>query len=176
MFLYCFLLLTILFTLHVFDKFHHSIVYCSVAAATVNCWWTSRSCFFIFSVSCCSWNPLSDFSENYCMESFEKEDLISFSKGISRRTYPEVFPRKGVLKICSNFTGEHQCRSVALIKLLCNFIEITLRHWCSPAICCISSEHLFLRTPLNGCYWIHVLLFLHFCVWLNVCNEVCLIF
>ena len=134
MFLYCFLLLTILFTLHVFDKFHHSIVYCSVAAATVNCWWTSRSCFFIFSVSCCSWNPLSDFSENYCMESFEKEDLISFSKGISRRTYPEVFPRKGVLKICSKFTGEHQCRSVA------------------PAICCISSEHLFLRTPLNGCY------------------------
>ena len=29
-------------------------------------------------------------------------------------------------------TGEHQCRSVILIKLLCNFMEIALRHGCSP--------------------------------------------
>ena len=40
--------------------------------------------------------------------------------------------RKGVLKICSKFTGEHPCRNVTLIKLLSNFIEITLRHKCSP--------------------------------------------
>ena len=40
--------------------------------------------------------------------------------------------KKGVLKICSKFTGEHLCGSVILIKLLCNFIEITLRHGCSP--------------------------------------------
>ena len=39
---------------------------------------------------------------------------------------------KGVLKICSEFTGEDLCRSVIAIKLLCNFIEITLRHGCSP--------------------------------------------
>ena len=40
-------------------------------------------------------------------------------------------PSRGVLKICSKFTGEHPCRSVILIKLLSNFIEITPRHGCS---------------------------------------------
>ena len=41
---------------------------------------------------------------------------------------------KAVLKICSKFTGTHHCRSVISIsiKLLCNFIEIALRHGCSP--------------------------------------------
>ena len=42
------------------------------------------------------------------------------------------FLGKGVLKICSKFTGENPCRSVVSIKLLCNFIKITLRHGCSP--------------------------------------------
>ena len=44
----------------------------------------------------------------------------------------EVFLRKGVLEICSKFTGEYPCRSVITIKLQSNFIEITLRHGCSP--------------------------------------------
>ena len=35
-----------------------------------------------------------------------------------RRSRPEVFLRKGVLRICSKFTGEHPCRSVISIKLL----------------------------------------------------------
>ena len=43
-----------------------------------------------------------------------------------------MFLRKGVLKICSKFTREHPCRSVISIKLLFSFIEITLRHVCSP--------------------------------------------
>ena len=43
-----------------------------------------------------------------------------------------MFLRKGVLKICSKFTGEHPGWSVISIKLLCNIIEITLRHGCSP--------------------------------------------
>ena len=51
----------------------------------------------------------------------------------NRSSRPEVFLRKGILKICSKFTGERPCRSVILIKLLCNFIEITLQHGCSPA-------------------------------------------
>ena len=42
--------------------------------------------------------------------------------------------RKSVLKLCSKFTREHPCRSVISILLLRNFIEITLRHWCSPVI------------------------------------------
>ena len=35
-----------------------------------------------------------------------------------------------VLKICSKFTGEHPCRSVISLRLLCNFSEISLRHGC----------------------------------------------
>ena len=49
-----------------------------------------------------------------------------------RNGHPEVFLRKGVPKICGKFTGEHPCRSVISVKLLCNFIEIALRHGCSP--------------------------------------------
>ena len=59
-----------------------------------------------------------------------------------RSSHPEVFLRKGVLKICRKFTGEHPCRSVTAIKLLCNFIEITLLHRCSS----VNLLHIF-RTP-----------------------------
>ena len=45
---------------------------------------------------------------------------------------PEVFLQKGVLKIWSKFTGEHPCRSATSIKSFCKFIEIALRHGCSP--------------------------------------------
>ena len=39
-------------------------------------------------------------------------------RGISRpRSHAEVFLRKGVLKICSKFAGEHPCRSVISIKM-----------------------------------------------------------
>ena len=69
-----------------------------------------------------------------------------------RSSRPEVFLRKSVLKICSKFTGEHPCRSVISIKLLCNFIEITLRHGCFPVNLLHISEHLLLRTPPNGCF------------------------
>ena len=34
-----------------------------------------------------------------------------------RSNHPEVFLVKGVLKICSKFTGEHPCRSLISIKL-----------------------------------------------------------
>ena len=37
----------------------------------------------------------------------------------------EVFVGKDNLKICSKFTGEHPCRSLISIKLLCNVIEVT---------------------------------------------------
>ena len=39
-----------------------------------------------------------------------------------------------------------------LIKLLCNFIKITLRHGCPSVICRIFAEYLFTRTPLEGCF------------------------
>ena len=36
-----------------------------------------------------------------------------------RSSHPGVFFEKGVLEICSKFTGKHPCRSVISIKLLC---------------------------------------------------------
>ena len=51
---------------------------------------------------------------------------------------PEVLLGKGILKICSKYTEEHPCRSV----MLCNFIEITLWHGCSP----VNLLHIF-STP-----------------------------
>ena len=44
---------------------------------------------------------------------------------------PEVFLGKDVLKTCSKFR-KHPCRSAISAKLLCNFIEMALRHGCSP--------------------------------------------
>ena len=51
---------------------------------------------------------------------------------LNRSTHPVVFLGKGVLKICSKFTGEQPCQNVITIKLLCNLIEIILQHGCSP--------------------------------------------
>ena len=59
-----------------------------------------------------------------------------------RSSRSDMFLRKGVLKICSIFTGEHPCLSVISIKLLRNFIEIKLRYGCSP----VNLLHIF-RTP-----------------------------
>ena len=50
-----------------------------------------------------------------------------------RSSHSEVFLRKGVLKICIKFTGEHQYPGVISIKLQINVIEITLQHGRSPA-------------------------------------------
>ena len=55
-----------------------------------------------------------------------------------------MFLVKGVLKICNKSTGQHPCRSVISIKLQSNFIEITLRHGCSP----VNLLHIF-RTPFT---------------------------
>ena len=59
-----------------------------------------------------------------------------------RNSRPEVFLRKGVLKICSKFSREHPCRIVISVKLQRSFIEIALRHGCSP----VHLLHIF-RTP-----------------------------
>ena len=61
-----------------------------------------------------------------------------------RSSHPEVFLKKGVLKICSKLTGKHPCRSVISIKLLCNFFEITLRYGCYP----VNLLHIF-GTPFT---------------------------
>ena len=56
-----------------------------------------------------------------------------------------MFLGKGVLKICSKFTGKNLCRSAISMKLLWNFIEIALRHGCSP----IRMLHIF-KAPFPG--------------------------
>ena len=68
-----------------------------------------------------------------------------------RSNHPEVFLGKGLLKICSKFTGEHPCRIAISIKLLCNVSEIALRHGCSP----VNLLHIF-RTPFprNTSEWL----------------------
>ena len=43
----------------------------------------------------------------------------------------QVFLVKVAPKLRSKFTGGHSCLSVISI-LICNFVEITLPHWCSP--------------------------------------------
>ena len=65
-------------------------------------------------------------------------------ESLYRSSRPEVFLGKRVLKIYRKFTGEHPCQSEISIKLLCNFIEITLRHGCSP----VNLLHIF-RTPFS---------------------------
>ena len=41
---------------------------------------------------------------------FSKNSLSLFlQKSLSKSSHPEVFLGKGVLKICSKFTGEHPC-------------------------------------------------------------------
>ena len=57
-----------------------------------------------------------------------------------------MFLIKGVLKICCKFTGEHPCRSVISIKLQSNFIEIKLRHGCSP----VNLLHIFRTSFLKN--------------------------
>ena len=63
-----------------------------------------------------------------------------------RSSRPEVFLEKGVLKIYGKFTGGHPCRSVILIKLLCNFFEIALRYGCSP----VNLLHVFRKAFLKN--------------------------
>ena len=51
---------------------------------------------------------------------------------IDRISSPEVLLGKSAVKICSKFTGEYPCRSAISLKLQNNFVEIMLRHGCSP--------------------------------------------
>ena len=68
----------------------------------------------------------------------------------SRGSHPEVLLREAVLKICSKFTAEHPCRSVISIKLLCNVIEIALRHGCSSPV---NLQHIFRTRFLKNTSW-----------------------
>ena len=65
-----------------------------------------------------------------------------------RKSHPQVFLGKGVLKAFSKHTGEHPCQSVISIKLQSNFIEIPLRHECF--FCTFAAYY---RAPLLEQLW-----------------------
>ena len=71
-----------------------------------------------------------------------RQYFLVFCVNYYRSRVREVFLEKGSLKICSKFTGEYLCQSAISIKLQSNFIEITLRHGCSP----VNLLHIFTRT------------------------------
>ena len=104
-----------------------------------------------------------------------REDIYRLVKLLtSRSSHPEVFIVKGILRISSKFTGEHPCWSVISITLLCNFIEIILRHECSP----VNLLHIF-RTPFlkNTSGWLSLKFNILMVSWTpKVHSELCQIF
>ena len=66
--------------------------------------------------------------------------IMAYSEGLKNSPYlilsilfrsspPEMFLGKGVLKICSKFTGEHPRLSMISIKLLCNLLKVAFQHY-----------------------------------------------
>ena len=80
----------------------------------------------------------------------------------SRSSYLELFWGKGALKICRKFTGERPCKSV--IKLLFGMGVLLYIKFAA----CIFSEHIFLITPLDGCFWYRLFSTLSSCIWNGV--------
>ena len=60
----------------------------------------------------------------------------------SRSSHPEMFLGKCSKNMQQIYRWKNPCRSVVSMKLLCNFIETTFRHGCSP----VNLLHIF-RTP-----------------------------
>ena len=89
------------------------------------CFWLLLYVFFLHKTTPCKGFIISGLKHHLC-----------------RSSPSDVFLEKDVLKIYSKFTGENPCQSAISIKLLCNFIEIALRHGCFP----VYLPHTF-RTP-----------------------------
>ena len=117
-------------------------------------------CFTLISLSLAR-----EFSEHKCMVlkrillPIDQLDGGKLNENIQKQPSRSVLKKKGVLRMCSKFTGERPCpclNAISLklqsnlfflififfILLLCNVIEIKLRHGCSP----VNLLHIF-RTP-----------------------------
>ena len=86
------------------------------------------------------WKPYADIVQNPIKRCHFLTIPLAFLK--VRSSHQEGFLGKGILKIYRKFTGEHPCQGVISMKLLSNFLEITLRHRYSP----VNLLHIF-RTP-----------------------------
>ena len=88
--------------------------------------------YFLSTVTIKDYNVMTDDRRTYGnlrkITTGQADDYTTYSKS----SHPKVLLVKDVLKICSKFTGKHQCRSAISIKLQGKFIEITLWHGCSP--------------------------------------------
>ena len=83
------------------------------------------------------------------------DEFLSYWKNVLfRRSRLQVFLGKEVLKICSNFTGEYLCRSVISINCITTLSKSHFDMGALLQICCIFLEHLFARTPVDGCFWL----------------------
>ena len=71
---------------------------------------------------------------------------------INRSSHQKVFLGKVVLKICSKFTAEHPCRSVISKTLIATLLKSQFGMGVLLYVCCIFSEYLFLKIPLDGCF------------------------
>ena len=82
-------------------------------------------------------------------------------KSACRSIPPEVFLRKCVLKTCTKFTGEHPYRREISIKFHSDFIEIAVRHGCSP----VNLLHIFKTFfPENTSGWLLLRMPSKYCV------------
>ena len=94
---------------------------------------------------------MGNFTKSFKCADFRKvfisTGIIFETLGSSYRSGPpEMALGKRFLKIYNKFTGDHPCRSVISVKFQNNFIEITLRHECSP----VNFLHIFRTTfPKN---------------------------
>ena len=62
---------------------------------------------------------------------------------------PEVFSNKNTVQMRNEPTGEQTRRKTIPAKPLCNFIEITPMHGCTPRIHITPAEHLYVKIVLK---------------------------
>ena len=74
--------------------------------------WLVYGYLFLFLTCIVSWSKVT--SKQFCVKITKKQNKHG-SRRNCRSSRPEVFSRKGVLKICSKFTGKHPCLHVKVL-------------------------------------------------------------
>ena len=94
----------------------------------------------------------SVFSYSVCTKRYSHHSNFTALVYLARQrsTRSEVFLTKGVMKKGSKFAGKLPHQSAISIKLQSNFIEITLRHGCSPVNLLNISRTRFLKNSSGG--------------------------
>ena len=95
----------------------------------------------IFTLTPLFWTEFFVLTQNHSTSTINHWTILNYFRVTSkvhkftthryRSSRPEVFLRKGVLKICSKFTGEHPCRSAISINL-----QLYQNHILEWVLCC----------------------------------------